>query len=276
MRETEKINPKSKGINNLNIDEMVNLIVNESFHAFEAVKNASDEISKLINVITNHIIDGGKVIYLGAGTSGRIAAQDVIELFPTYSIGHDMFDYIMTGGKKALYTAVESSEDNKIQAIIDLKRKIHSKHDVIIGISASGETPYVIESLKYAIENGYQTAGITNNQNSSMEKYCKNIIVLNTGAEVIQGSTRMNAGTAQKITLNTISTAIAVILGRTYDNTMSSMKSNFNQKLRIRAENILMSQFNIDYDTTKSLLEKHGYDISLCIEEIKKNNSNIT
>ncbi len=276
MRETEKINPKSKGINNLNIDEMVNLIVNESFHAFEAVKNASNEISKLINVITNHIIDGGKVIYLGAGTSGRIAAQDVIELFPTYSIGHDMFDYIMTGGKKALYTAVEGSEDNKIQAIIDLKRKIHSKHDVIIGISASGETPYVIESLKYAIENGYHTAGITNNQNSSMEKYCKNIIVLNTGAEVIQGSTRMNAGTAQKITLNTISTAIAVILGRTYDNTMSSMKSNFNQKLRIRAENILMSQFNLDYDTTKSLLEKHRYNISLCIEEIKKNNSDIT
>ncbi len=276
MRETEKINDETKGINNLNLDDMVNVIVNQSFNAFKAVKNESGQISKLVNIIKEHIDHGGKVIYIGAGTSGRIAAQDVIELFPTYNIGHDVFDYIMTGGKKALYTAVEGSEDKKMQAIIDLKRKIHSEYDVVIGISASGETPYVIEALKYALETGYYTAGITDNSNSSMEKYCKNIIVLNTGAEVIQGSTRMNAGTAQKITLNTISTAIAILLGRTYDNTMSSMKSNFNQKLRNRAENILMSQFNLDYNEAKSLLEKNEYDISLCIEEIKRNNSDIT
>ena len=276
MRETEKINDETRGINNLNVDDMVKVIVNQSFNAFKAVKNASDQISKLVSIIKEHINRGGKVVYIGAGTSGRIAAQDVIELFPTYNIDHNMFDYIMTGGKKALYTAVEGSEDKKIQAIIDLKRKIHSQYDVVIGISASGETPYIIEALKYALENGYYTAGITDNGNSSMEKYCKNIIILNTGAEVIQGSTRMNAGTAQKITLNTISTAIAILLGRTYDNTMSSMKSNFNQKLRNRAENILMSQFNLDYSRAKSLLEKNGYDISLCIEEIKRNNSDIT
>lgn len=268
MKDTEKINPKTIGISRMPVEDIVNLIVEESMNSLNAVKNVEDKISFMVQFLYDKIINGGKIIYVGAGTSGRIAAQDVIELYPTYGLDANTFDYIMVGGRKALYQSVENSEDNKKQASIDLKRRNLKKNDVLIGISASGQTPYVLSAINYAKSLNVYTVGIVNNINTELEKVANYTIILKTGAEVIQGSTRMNAGTSQKILLNTISTSLAILLGRTLDNTMGSMKSNFNEKLRERAINILVANFNISYENAKKLLNKHNYDIENAIKEI--------
>ncbi|MGE9811616.1 N-acetylmuramic acid 6-phosphate etherase, partial [Ferroplasma acidiphilum] len=225
MKDTEKINPKTIGISHMPVEDIVNLIVEESTNSINAVKNVEDKVSFMVQFLYDKIINGGKIIYVGAGTSGRIAAQDVIELYPTYGLDDNTFDYIMVGGRKALYQSVENSEDNKKQASIDLKRRNLKKNDVVIGISASGRTPYVLSAINYAKSLDIYTVGIVNNINTELEKVANYTIILKTGAEVIQGSTRMNAGTSQKILLNTISTSLAILLGKTLDNTMGSMKS---------------------------------------------------
>ncbi len=271
MKCTEKINPGTVGISRMPVENMVDLIINESINSINAVKNVEDKISYLIKFLYNKIINGGKIVYTGAGTSGRIAAQDVIELYPTFGIQSDIFDYIMIGGRKALYQSVENSEDNEKRAIIDLKRRNLKKNDVLIGISASGQTPYVLSAINYAKSLNIYTVGIVNNKDTEIEKIADYAIILNTGPEVIQGSTRMNAGTSQKILLNTISTSIAIMLGKTLDNTMGSMKSNFNKKLRDRALNILISNFNMDSEDAKKLLNKYNYDIEKAIKEINNN-----
>jgi len=174
-------------------------------------------------------------------------------------------------GEKALYRSVEGAEDNKKQAIIDIKRKKLCENDVLIGISASGETPYVLSAIGYANKINSSTIGITNNSDSSLIKISNHSILLKTGAEVIQGSTRMNAGTAQKITLNTISTTIAILFNRTFDNIMDHMKSNFNEKLRNRALTIIMTLFKIDRKEATSLLVKYDYNIEKVITFLNKN-----
>lgn len=271
MKCTEKINPKTVGISKMPVENMVNLIIEESINSINAVKNINDRISYLITVLYNKIMNGGKIVYTGAGTSGRIAAQDVIELYPTFGITSDTFDYIMVGGRKALYQSVENTEDNEKQAIMDLKKRNLTKNDVLIGISASGQTPYVLSSITYAKSLNIYTVGVVNNKDTELEKVADYTIILDTGPEVIQGSTRMNAGTSQKILLNTISTSIAIMLGKTLDNTMGSMKSNFNKKLRNRALNILNSNFNMNSEDAKKLLNKYNYDIEEAIKEINNN-----
>ena len=271
MKETEKIDQKTIGISKMPINRMVNTIIDESYKSFNAVKNAGEKISHLTEIIYNKAVNGGRIIYIGAGTSGRIATQDVIELYPTYGIGNNIFDYIMVGGKKALYKSVENSEDNTEQAIIDLKRKYLNQNDITIGISASGQTPYVLSALKYGKLLNVYTVGIVNNNGTEIEKIADYTIILNTGPEVIQGSTRMNAGTSQKILLNTLSTSIAILLGKTLDNAMGSMKSNFNKKLRERAINIIVQNFNISNKDAKNILSKHNYDIESAIGDIKGN-----
>ncbi len=268
MKSTEKINPKTTGISRMPVENMVDLIINESINSINAVKNVEDKISYLVQFLYNKIINSGKIVYVGAGTSGRIAAQDIIELYPTYGIKNDIFDYVMVGGRKALYQSVENSEDNEKQAIIDLKRRNLNNNDVLIGLSASGQTPYVLSAINYAKSLNIYTAGIVNNRDTEIEKIADYTIILNTGPEVIQGSTRMNAGTSQKILLNTISTSIAIMLGKTLDNTMGSMKSNFNKKLRDRALNILVTNFNISNENAIKLLNKYNYDIERAIKEI--------
>ncbi len=270
MIETEKINKKTIGISNMSIKDIVNIIINESYNSLNALMNAKNDISSVIPIIIERIKNGGRVIYTGAGTSGRIAAQDVIELFPTYGMDNKFFDYVMCGGKKALYKSVEGSEDNIKQAVIDLKRKKLNKNDVLIGITASGETPYVLSAIKYAKSLNAYTVGITNNTKTGIEKISNYTIVLKTGAEVIQGSTRMNAGTSQKIILNTISTTVAILMKRTNDNVMDHMKSYFNEKLRERALNILIDNFNINKISAENLLKNNDYDIKKAIDSLNK------
>lgn len=271
MKDTEKLNKNSIGISKFPMNQIVRTIIDESTHALIGVSSATNDICKIIPLILNKMKAGGRVIYIGAGTSGRIAAQDVVELFPTYGMGTEFFDYVMSGGEKALYRSVEGAEDNKKQAVIDIKRKKLCENDVLIGISASGETPYVLSAIEYANKINSSTIGITNNSDSSLIKISNHSILLKTGAEVIQGSTRMNAGTAQKITLNTISTTIAILFNRTFDNIMDHMKSNFNEKLRNRALTIIMTLFKIDRKEAISLLVKNDYNIEKVITFLNKN-----
>ena len=271
MKDTEKLNKNSIGISKFPMNQIVRTIIDESTHALTGVSSATNDICKIIPVILNKMKAGGRVIYIGAGTSGRIAAQDVVELFPTYGMGAEFFHYVICGGKKALYRSVEGAEDNKKQAIIDIKRKKLCENDVLIGISASGETPYVLSAIGYANKINSSTIGITNNSDSSLIKISNHSILLKTGAEVIQGSTRMNAGTAQKITLNTISTTIAILFNRTFDNIMDHMKSNFNEKLRNMALTIIMTLFKIDRKEATSLLVKYDYNIEKVITFLNKN-----
>lgn len=269
-RSTEDINPYTHYIDNWNFYDMAHFIHLADIEAFEAVGREIEKISRAAEMAYSAINGGGRVIYVGAGTSGRIAAQDVVELRPTYGLGSDAFDFVMAGGEKALVQSIEGSEDSEKDATDALKNLKLSSKDLIVGITASGSTPYVLASLKYGRSLKTPTIGITCNRNKPVADLSDLCIELITGAEVIQGSTRMKAGTAQKMTLNIISTVVAVKLGRTYKNTMSNMGSWYNQKLKSRAVNILVQQFGLSKEDAVKTLEAVNYDISRAIDLVRK------
>ena len=266
---TEDINPYTRDIDNWNFFQIAQFIHLADIETYEAVGREIEHIALAAEMAYKAIKDGGRVIYVGAGTSGRIAAQDVVELRPTYGLGSDAFDYLMAGGNSALVQSIEGSEDSEKDAEDALKTMKVNRHDLIVGITASGSTPFVIASLRYARNLGCTTVGITCNLNKLIREISHLCIELITGPEVIQGSTRMKAGTAQKMTLNIISTAVAIKLGRTYKNTMSNMGSWYNQKLKIRAASILKQQFGLSSEDADRILESVDYDISRAIELVK-------
>lgn len=265
---TEGINEYSKNITEMDTYSIAKLIHIIDVEAYESINTQLNNISNAVEVAVNSIKNGGRVIYVGAGTSGRIAAQDVIELKPTYNIGKESFIFIMAGGIKALYESVENSEDIEEDAINTLKNIDLSINDVLFGVTASGNTPFVASALKFAKNFGCKTILMVNNKSSDLKKYSDICIELLTGPEVIQGSTRMKAGTAQKMSLNMFSTAVAIKLNRTLDNTMSNMNSWYNEKLKKRAINILVSKFNLNMEDAKNILKANNYNISLSIKYI--------
>ena len=268
MLTTEENNPRTRGISEKEIEEIVRIINEEDFQAFAAVKASVKDIAKAAEMCLSCIRMGGRVIYVGAGTSGRIAVQDIVELDPTYGLDSKSFIYIMAGGVDALLKSKEGSEDDTNAPVDALKKADLSDHDVVIGISASGRTPFVVSALKFANSIGSLTIGIVNNKGSIIEKEAKHCVVLETGPEVIQGSTRMKAGTAQKITLNVLSTTIAIKLGRVYDNMMSYMGVTFKEKLKERAISFLMNEFSIERNEAVMALEKSDYKLWAAIDLI--------
>lgn len=270
MLGTEDLNPYSKEITEWDTYTIVKFIHLMDIEAYYAVFNALDKIAQAVDEILKTIKNGGRVFYVGAGTSGRIAAQDIIELEPTYGI-RGLFEYIIAGGREALERSVERAEDDEVTPIEELKKRGFNSRDIILGISASGRTPFVIASMKYAKEIGSRTIGITNNKYSKMEECADILIELISGPEVIQGSTRMKAGTAQKMTLNIISTTVAIKLGYTYKNMMYRLRSNWNSKLFQRSIRILITEFELSEDDAKKLLEKHNYLLSEAINEVLEN-----
>lgn len=266
---TEDINPFTSDIDTWDYEKIVRFIHLSDIEAFEAINSQIEKISRIAEVAVDSIKKGGRVIYVGAGTSGRIAAQDVVELRPTYGLGKDAFDYVMAGGDKALTESLEGSEDNVEDAVLVLKSRELTSSDLVVGISASGTTPFVISSLKYASEIGCTVVGITSNPGKPISEISDICIEIFTGPEVIQGSTRMKAGTAQKMVLNMVSTAVAIKLGRTYKNTMSNMGSWYNEKLKNRAINILVQQFGVPMDEATKILDHVNYDISAAISIVK-------
>ena len=235
VSKTELLFKKSKPIDKLSVSEGINLMLKEQKNATTEVKKSLETIEIAINEIFNHLKthNNGRIIYVGAGTSGRIGIQDGAELYPTFNWPKDRFDYIIAGGKKAIINAIENAEDNtELAKKVLIKKKISSK-DVVIGLAASGNTPYTCKIMEGANIKKALTISISNNPNGEILKYGKIKIILDTKEEIVAGSTRLKAGTAQKICLNIISTLVMTKLGKVKNGLMSEMVPT-NEKLRKR------------------------------------------
>ncbi len=240
---TELLYKKSTPIDQLSTEDAINLMINEQKHAALAVKKASKSIKCAINAIHKHLQlnQNSRLIYVGAGTSGRIGIQDGVELYPTFNWSKERLDYLIAGGNKAIVGSIENAEDDIISAKnIVLEKNINSK-DVVIGLAASGNTPFTCKVMEEAKKNNALTISISNNFKGEILKYANIGIILDTKEEVIAGSTRLKAGTAQKICLNVISSMVMIKLGRIKNGLMINMVPT-NEKLKKRKANIDLEQ----------------------------------
>lgn len=232
---TEQIYKKSKPIDHLSLSEGILIMVNEQRKAATEVRKASKSIEFAINQIYDRLSlsDRGRLIYTGAGTSGRVGVQDGVELFPTFNWPKRRLDFIIAGGNKAILSAVENAEDDVLEAKKNTTKKFINSEDVVIGLAASGNTPFTCKVLEESSKMGALTIAITNNPKGKILKFGQCQIILNTKEEVISGSTRLKAGTAQKVCLNIISSMVMVKMGRIKNGIMSHMVPT-NAKLRQR------------------------------------------
>lgn len=253
---TEQRNPNTYDIDCLDTLNIVKKINDEDKIVAYAIEKALPQISKVVDIVYESFLEGGRLIYMGAGTSGRIGILDAVECPPTYGVDYEMVQCLMAGGTSAFVKAKEGAEDSIDDAITDLKNINISSKDVVIGIAASGRTPYVIGGVKFAKQIGAKTACITTSQNSDLERVVDYPIVAVTGAEVITGSTRMKSGTAQKMICNMISTSSMIKMGKVYENLMIDVKAT-NEKLISRGINIICSILECDQEEAKMLLNKY-------------------
>lgn len=250
---TENINPQSIDIDVLPTLEKLRIINAEDQKVAAAVSLELPAIAAAVDLITQIIHQGGRLIYIGAGTSGRLGILDAVECPPTYGIAPNTIIGIMAGGAAAFIHAEEGVEDQEDQGATDLAAIHLTKHDLVCGISASGRTPYVIGGLKYAKSCGSKTIALACNQPSLIAAYADLKIEVRLGAEVISGSTRMKAGTAQKLILNMLSTATLINLGKVYKNLMVEVKTS-NAKLQARAIKIIMDATAVDLVSARHYL----------------------
>jgi N-acetylmuramic acid 6-phosphate etherase len=223
----------------------------------DAVEKAIPQIEKLVQAIVQKMQNGGRLFYIGAGTSGRLGVLDASECPPTFGVPKNLIIGIIAGGDVALRNSVEAAEDNKLQAWHDLKAFDIDAADIVVGIAASGTTPYVIEGLKKCRSEGIATACITCNPMSLLAEVSDFPVEIVTGPEFVTGSTRMKAGTAQKLALNMISTSVMIQMGRVLDNIMVDMQLS-NHKLIDRGIKMITKQLDVPYSEAKDLLQKHG------------------
>ena len=235
---TERSNIRSANLDTKSALQIARLINSEDAKVAPAVKHALPQIAKAIDIIAKSLKRGGRLIYVGAGTSGRIAALDAAECPPTFHTRPDTVQFVMAGGSAALGAAVEASEDSRDIGARDMASRKPGKNDVVVGIAASGRTPYTIAALQYARQRGAKTVALTCNPNSALEKAAHLAVVVEVGPEVLAGSSRMKAGSAQKMVLNMLSTGAMVRLGYVYGNLMVNVQVK-NQKLLERGISIL-------------------------------------
>ena len=236
---TERRNPLSAHIDELPTLEMVKIVNGEDQKVALAVEKILPEIARAVDIITDRLARGGRLFYLGAGTSGRLGILDASECPPTYGVEPELVQGVIAGGIPAIFKAQEGAEDNPDLAAHDLAERGFGKGDVLVGIAASGRTPYVIGGLQYAKNLGAATIALACSANAAIAEYADIALLPVTGAEVVTGSTRMKAGTAQKLVLNMLSTVTMIKLGKVYGNLMVDVKTS-NAKLEERAKNIVM------------------------------------
>lgn len=239
------------------VSDLLQSINTEDRSVPQAIEKVIPAIEKLIHTITNRMKNGGRLFYIGAGTSGRLGVVDASECPPTFGVDHGKVVGIIAGGDTAIRKAVEFAEDDTKQGWKDLNEYKISTQDILIGIAASGSTPYVIGAIKEARTAGVYTACICCNENSPLAEAAEAPIEVIVGPEFITGSTRMKAGTAQKLVLNMISTAVMIQLGHIKGNRMVDMQLS-NNKLVDRGTQMLMKQCDLDYQKAEELLQKHG------------------
>lgn len=223
----------------------------------DAVALVIPEIKKLVDALVESYESGGRLFYIGAGTSGRLGILDASEIPPTFGMPHTQVIGLIAGGDTAIRKAVEHAEDNTEQAWKDLMAYDINVNDVVVGIAASGTTPYVLGGIRDAKKNGLLTAGITNNPGSPLAEAADIAIAVNVGPEFVTGSTRMKSGTSQKLVLNMISTALMIKIGRVKGNKMVNMQLS-NDKLVDRGARYVMEGLDVDYEKAEQLLKKHG------------------
>lgn len=236
---TERRNPASAHIDELSTLDMVKIVNGEDQKVALAVEKILPEIARAVDIITDRLARGGRLFYLGAGTSGRLGILDASECPPTYGVEPELVQGVIAGGIPAIFKAQEGAEDNPELAKEDLAERGFGKGDVLVGIAASGRTPYVIGGLQYARKLGAATIALACSANAAIAEYADIALLPVTGAEVVTGSTRMKAGTAQKLVLNMLSTVTMIKLGKVYGNLMVDVKTS-NAKLEERAKNIVM------------------------------------
>ena len=257
MERTTEQDSRYNDLDKMPVSDLLKGINNEDQSVPYAVEKAIPQIEKLVNVIVDKMRQGGRLFYIGAGTSGRLGIVDASECPPTFGVPFDMVIGIIAGGDGAIRKAVEFAEDDIEQAWKDLMQYQINNLDVVIGIAASGTTPYVIGGLKTANEHGLETGCIVCNTGSPVAAEAKYPVEVVVGPEFVTGSTRMKSGTAQKLVLNMISTAVMIQLGRVKGNKMVDMQLT-NHKLVNRALNMIMQATGAGIDIAQELLDKHG------------------
>jgi N-acetylmuramic acid 6-phosphate etherase len=261
---TEKSNPKSTHLDRHSAVEICRIINSEDSTVALAVLKEIDQIARAAELVAKTLKNGGRLFYIGAGTSGRLGVLDAAECPPTFGTDPSQVIGVIAGGKDTLIRSAEGVEDRANEAVADLKKHNFTKTDMLIGLAASIKTPYTVSGIKHAIALGAATALIVCNRADDLDFQPDVLIQLEVGPEVISGSTRMKSGTAQKMTLNMISTTAMVLLGKCYGNLMVDLKAT-SDKLAARSRKILMELLNIDYDEADRLLNEADGSVKLAI-----------
>ncbi len=264
---TEQINPTTENIDLASTREILNLINQEDKKVPNAVEREIPFIEQAVDIIYESLKQNGRLIYIGAGTSGRLGVIDASECLPTFGTSPETVQAIIAGGNQAMFAAQEGAEDNEQQAVIDLNKKNLASIDVVCGIAASGRTPYVKSAINYAHSIGCKTIMITTSKREEILTRGINADVFicpYVGPEVIAGSTRMKSGTAQKLVMNMLTTATMIKLGKTYGNIMVDLQQT-NKKLVGRSKNIIMKICNLDYNKASELLSQSNGNVKVAI-----------
>lgn len=267
---TESRNSRTLNIDNVKTIEMVKMMNDEDKIVPLAVEKELEHIAEAIDRSIERMEIGGRLIYIGAGTSGRLGILDASECPPTYGVSDKLVQGLIAGGYEAIFKAKEGAEDSKELAVEDLKLKDINKNDVIVGIAASGRTPYVIGGLEYANSIGALTISVTCNENSEVAQVANISIAPVVGAEVVTGSTRLKSGTAQKLVLNMLSTGIMIKLGKVYGNLMIDVRPT-NKKLVVRAKNIIATSTGCSSEVAEEYFEKSKGNVKIAIFMILSN-----
>ncbi|MFB9291733.1 N-acetylmuramic acid 6-phosphate etherase [Pseudoduganella plicata] len=269
MLKTETPSPQHPLLDQYPVPELVASFVDDQFNAVQAVRNAVPRIARAVEAAVPRIEAGGRLLYAGAGTSGRLGVLDSVELYPTFSWPRERAVALLAGGEQAMFAAVEGAEDDHDQGMRDMAAARPANNDVALLLAASGATPYVLGALQAAREAGALTIGIANNAGSTLAGQADIGITLDTGSEIISGSTRLKAGTSQKIVLNTISSAIMVRLHKVYGNLMVDLKPT-NAKLFARALRLTMHATDASEAQARATLEQCGFHVKVAIVALRR------
>ena len=261
---TEQRNPNSMHVDSLSALEIVQLMNEEDKQVPLAIEKCLPQIAQAVERIVAAFQQGGRLVYIGAGTSGRLGVLDASECPPTFGVPPEMVKGIIAGGERALRHPIEGAEDSKTQAVVDLQTIQFSSKDVLVGIAASGRTPYVIGALEYAKSLGSVTVSIASNPNSAMANIVDIAIDTVVGPEVLTGSSRLKSGTAQKLVLNMLTTASMILMGKCYQNLMVDVQAS-NEKLKARAIRIVMQATDCDKALAEETLKQADQNAKLAI-----------
>lgn len=261
---TEQRNPNSMNVDSLSALEIMQLMNEEDKQVPLAIEKCLPQIAQAVERIVSAFQQGGRLVYIGAGTSGRLGVLDASECPPTFGVSPEMVKGIIAGGERALRHPIEGAEDSKKQAVVDLQTIQFSSKDVLVGIAASGRTPYVIGALEYAKSLGSVTVSIASNPNSAMANIVDIAIDTVVGPEVLTGSSRLKSGTAQKLVLNMLTTASMILMGKCYQNLMVDVQAS-NEKLKARAIRIVMQATDCDKALAEETLKQADQNAKLAI-----------